>query len=325
MDDTPETFDESPSARSTRSMIWIRLRRIAAWALVFGALAFIYRSLAPEITLLRQEVRNINWWQVFAAMVAGVPLYVVKGCYHLNALDRLSGVRGSRRSGLPIFLQAQIVRYLPGKIWGVVYQSQRMARNHRTGDVVIANAWQMIITNILALGVISALLLAKHFSPMALLLLIPVLLGVEWLHRKPIIESWGLRWLGRLLPRFAPLASSRPLSPMPWKGTFLLCMEWGFYLLAFLVLLYGKADWTDILLLAAWYSAASILALVAFVVPAGIAVREAIFVGAPNMVGMDPASLILIAALVRIAFFGSEAIAATASSLFAIGKPHEHG
>lgn len=293
------------------------LRRLLTWALILAAGAFLAHVLAPQMALVGGSIRDIDWWQVAAATLLATPMYALKGVYHLNLLDRLNRSRSSRRSALPIYLQAQIVRYLPGKIWGVVYQSQRMAGTHRASDVVIANLWQMATTNALAVGLVVSLLLALRVSAAWLLLLLPVVAMLEWLHRHPAIETWGLRLLSRFLPKLAPLAASEPVPPMPWKGTALLCSEWIFYFLAFAAMLYGRVGWHEAALLGTWYGGASVLALAAFVVPAGIAVREAIFVAAPDLIGANAATLAVTAALARLTFLAAEIAAAAFATAFA--------
>ncbi len=301
------------------------VRKALTWLLVLGALAFLAHALEPEVSVVGKSMAAIGWQQVLLAVLVAVPMYAIKGCYHLGLLDRVAGERSSRRTGLPIYLQAQIVRYLPGKVWGIVYQSQRMSGTHRASEVVIANLWQMATTNALAAGLVVALMLAFRYSHAWLLLLVPVIASVEWMHRHPAIESWMLKQLSRFLPRLAPLTSSRPLPPMPWKGTALLCSEWIFYFASFAIMLHGLADWPERLLLGTWYGGASILALAAFVVPAGIAVREAIFVAAPGLTGADAATLAVTATLARLVFLGAEIAAAALSSAWMLGARREPG
>lgn len=291
-----------------------RIRKTLTWLLVLGAMIFLANVLAPEASLVRRSMATIRWYQIAGAALATIPMYLLKGCYHLNLLDRIAGQRSSRSKGLPIYLQAQIVRYLPGKIWGIVYQTQRMSGTHQPSEVVIANFWQMATTNALAAGLVTSLLLAFLYSWAWLFLLIPVVIAVECLHRHPAIESWALRQLSRFLPRLVPLANSKPLPPMPWKGTAILCSEWIFYFLAFAIMMQGLVDWRELLLLGTWYGGASLLALAAFVVPAGIAVREAIFVAAPDLTGVDAATLAVTAALARLVFLGGEIAAALFAS-----------
>ncbi|WP_160329666.1 hypothetical protein [Lysobacter capsici] len=299
------------------------VRSILTWSLIIGAGIFLTHILAPEIQVLRRSMAVIAWPQVVLAAIAAIPMYLIKGCYHLSLLDRIGTSRGSWRKDLPIYLQAQIVRYLPGKIWGIVYQSQRMSGNHQSSAVVVANLWQMATTNFLAAGLVISLLLALRYSYAWALLLIPVVIAVEWLHRHPAMETWALKQLARFLPRLVPLAGDGPLPPMPWKGTAMLCSEWIFYFLAFACMLHDLVDWHSLFLIATWYGGASLLALAAFVVPAGIAVREAIFIAAPQVTQADAATLAITAALARLVFLGSEISAALFASVLNLGRRHE--
>ncbi|GAB3334792.1 lysylphosphatidylglycerol synthase domain-containing protein [Marilutibacter aestuarii] len=300
------------------------MRRILTWTLVLAAAAFLAYTLVPQLSELRTSLVRVSWLNVALASMAAVPMFALKGIYHLNLLDRLSGSRTSRRHGLPIYLQAQIVRYLPGKIWGVVYQAQRMTTTNRATDVVIANLWQMATTNLLAVGVVSSVLLAFRYSLAWLLLLIPVVIAIEWLHRNPTIESWAMHRIHRLSPRLMPAPPPARLPPMPIKGSAILCAEWVFYFLAFFVFLHDRSSWHETIMSAAWYGGASLIALLAFVVPAGIAVREAIFVGSPQIAGLDAATLAVTAALARATFFFAELVVAAVSTLFLHGRHRDH-
>lgn len=295
------------------------VRKAMSLLLILLATAFLVRILAPEMANIRESAATVRWPRIAIASLALVPMCFLKAWYHFYLLERLSGNRIALRIGLPIYLQSQIVRYLPGTIWGMVYQSQRLADTHRTSEVVIANLWQMATTNLLSIGVIVSILLSWNYSPAWLLLLIPSVALVEGLHRYPIVESWVLKQLGRFLPRFAPLAAGRMLPPMRWKGTAILCAEWMFYFLSFVVLLQGSMDWHKALLLATWYSGASVISLVAFVVPAGIAVREAVFVAVPGLIGIDTATLAIVAVLARVTSLLGEIMAALLASLAKLG------
>ncbi|MFD0321812.1 hypothetical protein [Lysobacter gummosus] len=78
-------------------------------------------------------------------------------------------------------------------------------------------------------------------------------------------------------------------------------------------------------MLGTWYGGASLLALAAFVVPAGIAVREAIFLAVPDLTGADAATLAITATLARLVFLGAEIAAAIFASMLTFGNRHEQG
>ncbi len=302
---------------------WRHARVIAACILIASALVFIFYSMRSQLPLFARAMRDIEWWKVAAAVLVAVPMYLVKAIYHIRLLERFSGMKMARGQAVTVYLQAQVVRYLPGKIWGLLYQSGRMAGAVQPGVVVAANLWQMLITNVLALSVVGGILLWGNHSPGWLLLIVGGIAVVEVSHRWPLLESCGLGLLARLFPKLGVALPQERLLPMRWAGTAMLCAEWIFFFLAFMILLDGKQTVADAIILGAWYGGASIIALAAFVVPAGIAVREAIFVAAPGVVSLDAAYLMLVAALARVVFFGAEIAAAFAATLFGVFRRHE--
>src|SRR5690606_3008841 len=131
-----------------------------------------------------------------------------------------------------VFLQAQLVRYVPGKIWGVVYQAQRMSGVIGARDVVVANLWQTLNTNLLALGVVGSSLLAWVASPWWILLVLPFLAAVEWVHRNPDLDRRLLGTATRVLRLQMDTRQALPMQSRPLVLSALLCLEWVFFFLA---------------------------------------------------------------------------------------------
>lgn len=303
---------------TARPSLWRRLRLVVAGMLMLAALLFIGYLIQPQLALFPQALRRIDWWLVALAVLACVPMYIIKAVYHVRTLGRFSGKALDRRKAVAVYLQAQVVRYLPGKIWGLLYQSGRMAGDVHPGIILAANLWQMLITNVLAVAVVAGVLLAVAQSPWWLLLVVLGVAVVELLHRCAV-PGWLLHGrLGAWLSRLGVVPPQGPLLPMAWSGTAMLCAEWVFFFAVFLCLLGGQQSVADALALGAWYGGASVIALAAFVVPAGLAVREAIFVAAPTVVSLDAAHLVLVAALARVVFLGGEILSAMVSALHGI-------
>ena len=281
------------------------MRVFLAWLLIVTSLFFLARMLLPDIVIIRQSLAETHWAQILLALLAAVAMYLVQAMYHLGVLDAFRSERMPAGVLLPVYLQSQIVRYLPGRVWGVVYQAHRMTGMYRPGEVIAANLWQMMMTNLMAVGIIISVLMALHYSLAWLLFVVPIVLLVELLHRRPTIVAWMLAWLQRWLPS-SNLSGEEFFRPIPIRGTCLLVTEWLLYLLAFSALLNGRTGFADAMLIGTWYAGATSLSLVAFVVPAGIAVREAIFVAAPQVAGADPVLLAVTAALARVVFVVAE-------------------
>lgn len=283
-----------------------RFRGLLAFLLIAASLFVLGRMLLPDAALIRSSLAQTHWAQIVVGLLAAAAMYLIQATYHLLVLGAFRGERVSIRSLLPIYLQAQIVRYLPGRVWGVVYQAHRMADVHRPGEVVVANLWQMAMTNLLAMGIVVSTVLAFHYScAWWLLLVIPVVLLLELLHRRPVVVAWVMTRLRRWLPG-SLLSGEEALRPMRFRGVCLLLAEWVMYLLAFSALLYGRVDLSDAMLIGTWYAGATLLSLAAFIVPGGIGVREAIFVAAPVLAVADTALLAVVAVLARVIFVAAE-------------------
>ena len=278
---------ESATARNR-----VRLRKILLGIAVAAAMSYIGYTLLSDVSKAGESLSRFSWPWLMAAALAALPMYLLKGCYQVALLDRTDVGSRSWRSRLRIYLQAQLVRYLPGKIWGLVYQAGRMSESHSVREVLLANAWQMLTTNVLAVGVISSLILCRIISPWYLMVIAPFIL------RRNFLDG--------------------SLSPIPrkrWMLTAILCSEWVFYFIAIWLLFHGWRHSADWILVGAWYSGASILAMLAFVVPAGLAVREAIFVMGPDIAQMDAASMAVFALVARLTFTGAELGAALIANL----------
>lgn len=277
--------------------------------MALAALVFLYRLVRSDLPEIGRSLAQTHWLQLLSATLIAMVAYLVQALYHVGVLASMHDRRIQLRPALNIYLQSQVIRYLPGRIWGMVYQSGRMASTFRPAEIVIANFWQMLMTDVVSAGVIVSLLLSHHFSATWLLLIVPVLCLAEWLHRHPGLATWLLGKLRR------DAQDGTTLKPIRWRGTALLTLEWGLYLLVFVVVLNGKVGFAQAIPLGAWYSGASLLALAAFIVPGGLAVREAIFVGVPVIDGADPVLLAVAATLLRGVFLLAELLAAAVATL----------
>lgn len=292
------------------AVVWRSVRSVFSWVLMLGACAFIVHMIRPQLELLPQVLHSIDWRLLAIAVVISVPMYICQALYHVKTLARFSDKPVDAGKSMSVYLQAQVVRYLPGKIWGLLYQSGKMSGELGAGIIVAANLWQTLITNMFAAVITLSVLLAVWLGSWWLSLILLAVLGLEWLHRRPLPAGLRHSRVRAGLLRVGVVLPDAPLSPWLWGGTAMLCFEWVFFFGVFACLLAGHHGWVDALVLGAWYSGASTLSLAAFVVPAGLAVREAIFMGAPAVVRVDAGHLLVIAALMRLVFIAAEIVCA---------------
>jgi uncharacterized membrane protein YbhN (UPF0104 family) len=295
--------DLAPPLRSTPRLVW---RRLLGVLLALAALLYLGALVVDDADAFLAVLSGSSPSQILMALLAAIAMLLLKAWYHTLICERISGQTNLVGSVLPAYCAAQVVRYLPGKIWGLVYQANRLSERLHPGEVVTANAVQTLTTNLLAVGVIGSVLSAVFLD--AVWPLFGIVLAVaftEALHRNPVIE----RKLRGLIERWARRLPAAPAAIPAWPrtGTLLLCAEWVAYFAIWLALVGDQVPVLETIVLATWYAAASLLAIAVIVVPGGLAVREAIFVALASSTAVGAAALVALAAALRLLLTLAEA------------------
>lgn len=290
---------------------WTLAKRALSWTLMLAALGYIAWMLRDQGPSLVVAAGRFTPGAGALAVAFFVPMFILKALYQARLLQQLGHARAPLLRLSSAYLQSQLVRYLPGKVWGLVYQSRRIRDSHDAGTVVLANLWQMVVTNVLAMGVVMGLFSTRWLGPWGAGLFIAAVTMVEVVHRVPSLRDRPFAWLAARVPSLGLTSPAMTATPDRWRSTGILVAEWIFYFLGFVSLLSAQLAPVDAILLATWYGAASILALAAFVVPAGLAVREAIFVSGGSFVPVvDPALMLVTATALRFLMIVAEILAA---------------
>jgi len=303
-----------------------RTRRLCGVLLItaaIGYLAYLFRGSSDALTRAVHESDARSWALSIAAFV---PMFFAQGIYHadlLQLMDRTDGP-ATRRADLAAYLQSQIVRYIPGKVWGLLYQVEASRARHPAARVLGANLWQTIVTNLLSLGIAGSLIvLGSGLAPawFAASLALASLTVTEWLHRSRRPRQWYARALTRY-PLTERLRGAAPPAPRAWRNTSLLLAEWLFFVIGLCLLLRDRLPLDDMAVAVGWYATSSTFALAAVAVPAGIAVREALFVGGQDLISGSAELLLVFAAQVRLSMLAAELLACTLATLHCKMRSH---
>jgi len=275
-------------------------------ASAIGYLLWSVHNDAGGMLRLLFDVNPVSWLgSVFAFMA----MSLAQSVYHSMVLSALAGNFSRSRSlhDVAAYLQAQIVRYLPGKVWGVLYQADKSRDRHSSVRIVAANVWQAIVTNLLSIGVSASFLSLSLYSSyfwLILIFLLSVIL-IEMLHRdNPILR--GMKSLLCSVGFMNDFINTIPSVNLRWAGSFVLLLEWVFFSMGVAFFAGQFLSVGAIIVTIGWYAISSILAVVAVLVPAGLAVREAIFVGGHEILGESSERLLLLAAQVRLSMVMAE-------------------
>ncbi len=181
-------------------------------------------------------------------------------------------------------IAGQLLRYLPGRIWGVVYQIANSKGRISASCIARANIELMVfglVSNIgIALVVLGALAKPIQWQWLALGLLFFIFVAFLFLA--------GARCLARHFSRYLPskvggilvLMTAYPLTPSRFFAIqMVFFLSWILYLLGWQLLsvVFPGFSQTDFAALAVYYTLASAIGVLSFVTPAGLGVREATF------------------------------------------------
>lgn len=300
-DNPPDAQPRAPASAKSR------LRKAFSAALLFGALVYLCYVIATQWSQIGEQLAQWTLVSLLAALAAALAMLGMKATYHAILFQRLG--QGRTPGALRIaaaYASSQVVRYLPGKVLGIVYQSNRLAPDVPVFRVVAANLIHGLYTNLLTLGVLTSIVVWSYTAN--------VLLGATlWLcggllvalgHRWTAVER-ATGWLARRLPHRWH-RGALPTVSSGWGSAllcaFLLLAEWVPYFAIWLLL----APATDIadptttaILLGASYAGASFAANLAVLMPSGLFVREALFLFVAGRLGFDPATIVALGAIAR--------------------------
>lgn len=198
---------------------------------------------------------------------------------------------GIKEDNLSLFLVlrlhfvGQLLRYLPGRLWGIVYQVGVAQGELSKGRLARANIDWMIFS-LSANALVATVIILEQYQVTILQRVLFFLMGAGLI---AILFLGGANFIldrfSRLLPVkvraiFALLASE----PLPLRCFLQICivfaMSWGAYILGWQLLSKVFPVFSDfnMLIICAAYTLASVLGILSVITPAGLGVREASFI-----------------------------------------------
>lgn len=280
--------------------------RWLSWALVLAGVAWMVTAVVREWPAVAAQLTPESLAWIALSLALGVLAVGQEGVAYTVLLRVYAPGRVNGAAAFRLFTAAQMVRHVPGRFWGVVYQvgevraqlpPAAMVRVNLDLTALVLGYGVLVPLSVLlwrqAGGVWGAAALAAGVVALALLLRFD---GVSALLR-----------LAERLPGRAGRAARSAQPPAPYAGRTILLLSgifllhWLLYLLAWQAIGRGFPELAgqDMLLLCATYSLAWVVGFVSMVTPAGLGVREAAFVLLSRPLFPD-ADLAFLAAYLRI-------------------------
>lgn len=282
------------------------LRRALSWILLVTAIGYLCYFLFTQWQALASELALIRPGVLIGAIAAALVMVALKSCYHAITFQRL-GQTPHLHAGriVSAYATSQLVRYLPGKVLGVVYEAGKLAPEAPVQCVVAVNIVQGLYTTGLTIGVLAATAAWFFFSSQTLgSTLIAAALALTWTAHQFHLAERLVSWAAKRIPRFRRFDFlPTQFGPGSLLASLVLLAEWVPYFIVWGLL--APTDTNVIhaaILLGSCYAGASLSANLAVVAPSGLFVREAIFVWVGSQLMMDPATLIVLGMLSRLIF-----------------------
>lgn len=283
------------------------LRRVAAMVLIGASAVYVYRALAGNLGELGAWNHSIGWAEASGILAGALGTLVLSTIYHVIAVGRFEQHRaGDLRVGLSYAL-GQVLRYVPGKVFGILFQISFLAGRVRGASIALALLVQTFYDYAWTLVFVGSIVLCRELSsPLPLAILVPALGLVWWVHSRGLLEQLCTR--PRLLRRLTDGLQPPSCAPVGRAGpaTVVLALVWIPLLLGLAGLVAGSIALADGLLLGALYLLSAVLSLLAFVVPSGLVVREALFLWLGARYGFDSGMLVVVGLVARIALTAAE-------------------
>lgn len=264
---------------------------------VVAAAIFVYSARVELIAAVSSASLSFAALTVIATLASNLVVWFV---FHASIGNENSPAQTAR-----MFFGGQVAKYLPGKVWGIVYQATVKSTDVPVGNIIQANIVTYALTVLSTVFASVALLVYSSSWPVAIVvifigaLLSAYLFSSDHLYR--VIQR-----VSRLSRRFE-LTSNVPLIDFSISFRFavyglLVC----FYVLSnlFLLFIFFEFPLEDALQLTAYLGIAWLAGIVVAITPSGLGVREVVFVALGSVTGTGSyelyASIAIVARAVQV-------------------------
>jgi len=263
-----------------------RLRPYLSRLIITAGVVWLGYIFWKEFPNLRDNLKIDSWFWLGYTVVAGAAAQMLLVPVFRLILRHTGGVStGYWYAGRLLFV-AQILRHLPGRLWGIVYLVKETRQSIPPAAMIRANlevmvysmAFSLIVAGTLALGVIVGIPLAMVFLGASI---VSVAISIR-------IDLTGmiLRSLVRLLPSKAVQYEEalKLNKSLPWRLILSIIvyfvLAWCLYISIWWAIpkIFHSLQSVNIWLLCASYSAAWVIGYLTMITPGGLGVREAGFI-----------------------------------------------
>lgn len=278
--------------------------------LLLSAFIWIIVSLKDEYSRISASLVSLrpSYVGISAASVM-IEALIISYIYYLLLSKTVVSLPSARRAVMS-FIASRVVNYLPGKIWGIVYQAGAMGQSIPVRHMVRANIEQYLLVNLNSIAVVAGVFTYYREGIAAALITFAAALSIIYAALKASLSQRIMSiFMGKT--EFFQYENRNGENDLLILG--LLQVDWFFYILACAMILPAYSSIEDVVMIAACYSVGWIISSLASVTPGGLIVREASFIWFAGLFGYDPVIMFTFSIVARGLFTLSDVIAAALS------------
>lgn len=263
------------------------------WVLATFGLCILAFALGQQWAAVALQLNRIHLLDGVLAFALAVAMLTASSMVFGLLVDARGESRALVLRAAGFYLVSQAIKYVPGRIWGLAYQVERL--QHAVGIVRAATA---SITHLI-IGLISSLLvLGLAVQGPSLLPLAGFVLLAVWVARGGVGSYMRRNGLQR------PSAGRLGLVVLG------VGIEWLCYLTSVAIMCSALGACDRWLMMGALYAVAWLLGSLAVLVPGGLGIREGGFVALGPLAGIPTGDLVGFALVARFVFSGAELLTA---------------
>lgn len=285
------------ATKSSPSRVW-RLAAVATLIVSITWVVWLLSSAWPVLLARRSQI-SLGWISlgVLAALVASLILFLS----FVRIMRLLGSSRLRLREAGHLYFAAQLLKHVPGRVWGIGYQWALSREGHSFSAWLWANLVHLYFATYFALWFATVVVLARHSIVSAIGSLVLGAAGyvLAW---HAITRAGSSEWkvLQRLLRgRFQagiPSAFVRVDAREKLQIFVLLCASWAVFFSSWYAngLAYAELGGWGGVRMCAYYLMAWFVGYITLITPSGLGVRELVFVWLATDYGADAVALMAI-------------------------------
>lgn len=251
--------------------------------LMVAGLGWVGYLLVTTIDDPRKFIPDSIAWLIIATFLVALSLAANIELFYIF-INSKSGADYPFRLVARLSVTGQLLRYLPGRLWGLVYQISTARQLIPAVQITRANIDFMVFA-LFGNSIIAVLLIGNHKAWDNWLL---IALGISGIFFLGGLFLGGANWLIRVFASYLPnrwrqlISNLTETQPNLYQMILIFAVfisSWILYLAGWnlLGLVFHDFSSVDFTLLCAFYTVASIIGIISALTPAGLGVREAVF------------------------------------------------